>query len=171
MPDPVLTTAASDAGFLRCSPLDGCGKLKPRKQIVRLQPDPLCGACYQRARRLLQDPREVRRANLWAKYRITPEEYDSFRAAQEYRCAICGRDETAIDLKRVGGRPRADGKPLAKVPLAVDHDHVTGAVRGLLCPSCNAGLGAFGDDPVRLAAAITYLRAHLSPEAAYCDAD
>lgn len=106
-------------------------------------------------------PREVRRANLWAKYRITPEEYDSFRAAQEYRCAICGRDETAIDLKRVGGRPRADGKPLAKVPLAVDHDHVTGAVRGLLCPSCNAGLSAFGDDPVRLAAAITYLRAHL----------
>ncbi|TVX89948.1 hypothetical protein FPV58_32410 [Mycolicibacterium porcinum] len=170
MTDPVLTTA------IRCRlpPLLSTRRVRQietAKQIVRLQPDPLCGACYQRARRLLQDPREVRRANLWAKYRITPEEYDSFRAAQEYRCAICGRDETAIDLKRVGGRPRADGRPLAKVPLAVDHDHVTGAVRGLLCPSCNAGLGAFGDDPVRLAAAITYLRAHLSPEAAYCDAD
>ncbi|NOP99820.1 endonuclease VII domain-containing protein [Mycolicibacterium sp.] len=164
MAEPATTTP--ETGLLRCSPLDGCGKLKPRKQIVRLQPDPLCGACYQRARRLQQDPGEVRRANLWAKYRITPEEYDSYRAAQEYRCAICERDETAIDLNRVGGRPRADGKPLAKVPLAVDHDHVTGAVRGLLCPSCNAGLGAFGDDPVRLAAAITYLRAHLSPEAA-----
>lgn len=120
--------------------------------------DPLCMACYQRARRADQSPAEIRRANLWAKYRITPEEYDALRAKQDYRCGICGINEAEVDLIRVGGRPRGDGQPLLKVPLAVDHDHKTGAIRGLLCPSCNAGLGAFGDDPNRLRAAIAYLR-------------
>jgi hypothetical protein len=115
-------------------------------------------ACYQRARRLLQSPAEIRRANLWAKYRITPEQYDMLRTKQDYRCGICGINEADIDPTRVGGRPRNDRQPLLKVPLAVDHDHKTGAIRGLLCPSCNAGLGAFGDNPNRLWAAIAYLR-------------
>jgi hypothetical protein len=137
---PMSLTA--DLELVRCSPTEGCGQLKPR---------------YQRARRLNQDPAEIRRSNLWAKYRITPEQYDALRAGQNYRCGICGIDEADVDLKRVGGRPRRDGQPLFKVPLAVDHDHRTGVIRGLLCPSCNAGLGAFSDDPDRLCAAITHL--------------
>ena len=127
-------------------------------------PDPLCMACYQRARRLQQSPAEIRRANLWAKYRITPEQYDALRAEQDYRCGICGIHEVDVDLNRVGGRPRCDGQALLKVPLAVDHDHVTGAIRGLLCPSCNAGLGAFGDDPNRLRGAIAYLDGARQPD-------
>jgi hypothetical protein len=153
-----MSSASDDAELIRCSPIDGCGQLKPRNRMVRSgPPDPLCMACYQRARRLRQNPAEIRRANLWAKYRITPEQYDALRVVQDYRCGICGIDEADVDLARVGGRPRADGQPLLKVPLAVDHDHVSGAIRGLLCPSCNAGLGAFGDDAGRLRAAITYL--------------
>jgi hypothetical protein len=85
--------------------------------------NPLCMvACYQRARRLRLDPAEIRRANLWAKYRITPEQYDALRVSQNDRCGICGIHEADLDLSRVGGRPRRDGQPLLKVPLAVDHD-------------------------------------------------
>jgi len=69
--------------------------------------------------------------------------------AQNRKCAICGRDETATHNGRVK-------------QLSVDHDHVTGRVRALLCGGCNAGLGAFRSDPAALAAAIAYLKRHPS---------
>jgi hypothetical protein len=55
-------------------------------------------------------------------------------------CAICGTDT-----------PGTSGI------FAVDHDHKTGKVRGLLCRSCNVGIGNLGDDPKRLKEAIRYL--------------
>jgi hypothetical protein len=42
--------------------------------------------------------------------------------------------------------------------LAIDHNHKTGAVRGLLCAACNRGLEGFKDSPARLQAAIKYLQ-------------
>ena len=42
--------------------------------------------------------------------------------------------------------------------LCIDHCHTTNKVRGILCSRCNAGLGMFRDDPVKLKAAIKYLK-------------
>lgn len=73
------------------------------------------------------------------KYGITLDEYGVRFLRQKGKCAIC--------LAKPG-----------EEPLAVDHDHATGAVRGLLCRGCNVGLGFFRDETVSLARAIVYLQ-------------
>lgn len=79
-------------------------------------------------------------------YGITLERYNEMLVAQGGGCAICG------------------GGPSGKSTdwLHVDHDHTTGAVRGLLCQHCNHGLGKFSDSPERLEAAAAYLRSKVN---------
>lgn len=74
-------------------------------------------------------------------YGLTPTDFDAMLETQGGRCAICRGDDH-------NGRN-----------WCVDHDHATGAVRGLLCTDCNIGLGKFKDDPAILRAAIEYLEA------------
>ena len=68
---------------------------------------------------------------------ITMQQYSEMFAAQHGRCLICNRPE--------------------KWELRVDHDHITGKVRGLLCHKCNSGLGMFNDDLGLLQTAVHYL--------------
>lgn len=88
-------------------------------------------------------PASKRTYNLWATYGLTDADYDQMLEEQGSRCAICRR--TPAEAHRDGSR------------LRVDHDHATGEVRGLLCVSCNSGIGQLGDDAGRLRAAIEYL--------------
>lgn len=74
------------------------------------------------------------------RYGITDEQYQQLLAEQNFVCAICGKEE------RVEGRS-----------LAVDHDHETNLIRGLLCNRCNRALGLFNDDPELLKKAFEYL--------------
>lgn len=88
-----------------------------------------------------EEKRRARENKLRAKYSITLNDYDRMLDEQNHRCRICGRPQGA------GGKE-----------LVVDHCHTTGRVRGLLCGHCNSGIGMFEDNPLRLAAAIAYLR-------------
>jgi hypothetical protein len=74
-------------------------------------------------------------------YGITVEQWAAALELQCDACAVCGSADW----------PGKDQRPHA------DHDHVTGAFRGILCSNCNSGLGMFGDDPARLRAAAGYL--------------
>lgn len=92
------------------------------------------------------------------KFGITTADYERMFAEQSGLCAICERPPTRISRKQ--------GKVM---DLAVDHDHDTGEVRGLLCTDCNTVLGLMNDSPDRLWAAISYLNRHKRPKLV-CDA-
>ena len=129
----------------------------------------LCRSCYarkqysenreqiqyrrrERHQERIEQEREYKR--LWARknyegqrkyllkrnFNMTLEEYDVLLEKQCNRCAICGKTPEENDRR-----------------LAVDHDHETGEVRGLLCRSCNLILGHAHDTINILARAIVYL--------------
>lgn len=80
---------------------------------------------------------------LRTKYGLTHDDYARMLETQGGLCAICTTD-----------------KPGGRGVFHVDHDHTTGAVRGLLCHGCNIMLGSGKDDPAVLAAGATYLTNH-----------
>jgi len=61
---------------------------------------------------------------------------------QGHRCPICEKDL----------------RNMRENTVVIDHCHGTGRVRGLICHSCNVGLGRFNDSPEMLARALDYLR-------------
>lgn len=71
-------------------------------------------------------PMKARERQLKYAYNITLEQYNEMLKSQDYRCAICGTDQP-------GGHKNKS--------FHVDHNHITGKVRGLLCNTCNIALG------------------------------
>lgn len=82
---------------------------------------------YMHARRLKEN------------FGLDRQDYQTMLVAQGGVCAICGLP------------------PIEDFALAIDHDHETGVIRGLLCRQCNVGIGNLRDDPALLRAALRYL--------------
>ena len=124
----------SPRGFFRESYCDPCRRAR--------------GA--ERAKRCWRNASPERRAELLAANRawrllhrngLRVEEWDARLAAQGGGCAICGAPKGRHGTFR----------------LVVDHDHVTGAIRGLLCDRCNRAIGLLGDSVETLTRAAAYL--------------
>jgi hypothetical protein len=107
-------------------------------------------AATNAARKRARTYERTRNGNLKKGYGITLAQYDAMLQRQGGECGICGKRPEDNELHK-SGRP---------CPLAVDHNHSNGKVRGLLCGGCNRGLGDFRESEAAMVAAIEYLRKH-----------
>lgn len=80
-------------------------------------------------------------------YGISQADYDRLVAQQDDRCAICGA-----------------ASPGSRGCWRVDHDRLTGKIRGLLCDNCNRGIGYLRHDPDILVGAVRYLAQHIGKD-------
>lgn len=109
-----------------------------------------CKKCILAIAAAYQDKR--RADGTWAdyqlkrKYGVTTVEKKEMFTMQNGQCAICGK---ILKMTRENGKYNDC--------VVLDHDHKTDMVRGLLCHSCNFGIGYFGDSPDRLRSAALYL--------------
>lgn len=85
---------------------------------------------------------KLKERDLYTLYKINPDDLNKLYKKQNNKCAICNRE---LDIN---------------VKVCIDHDHNKNIVRGLLCATCNGGLGMFKDDIKLLQKAITYLTLH-----------
>ncbi len=101
-----------------------------------------CAACMKDNHRV-RIRKDRRRKGLWESYKMTPSEYQKMYDEQKGLCLICNQT--------------TQGRGAKRNTLAVDHNHATGKIRGLLCIHCNSGLGYFRDNKDLLQQAIIYL--------------
>lgn len=87
--------------------------------------------------------KKISRVQAWKRQGIDIDydKYEGMLKDQDKCCAICDFEPNGADL-------------------AVDHDHDTKKIRGLLCQNCNTALGKFRDSPARLKRALEYLALH-----------
>jgi hypothetical protein len=131
-------------------PLTDYHKRSNRPCGVRSQ----CKECYKEYPvNLKRRKGYMRQYDLNKSYGITVDQYNELYNNQNGKCAIC--DKT-VEEKHKG----------RKKNLCIDHCHDEGFIRGLLCDSCNRGIGLFEDDPELLLKAATYLKKHKKLKAA-----
>jgi len=107
--------------------------------IIFLPVGPSHHYCSDDCRRQVNSDKHYRR-----KYGVSLEWVKTKLVIQDFKCAIC---------KTEGFKMRDDHY----TGMNLDHSHVTGKARGLLCHNCNRGLGLFQDNPNYLREAARYI--------------
>lgn len=117
-----------------------------------------CKACDTLARKAYRAKHrefhlKAQRERNWRhKYNLEREDFEKMWEGQDGKCAICSVVLTNIEI---------DNDPKNKSNTAcVDHCHVTGQVRALLCARCNKGIGLFDDEAEKVRLAYEYLSSH-----------
>lgn len=133
-------------------PSSRCKICNGKNSTERYRKDPAKTLAYQSIwyREKMKDPEFRKRRASWkrvGRYGLTEVQFEEMLESQENSCLLCGI------LFDSGSRSSS---------LVVDHDHATGKMRGLICWSCNIGLGAFKDDIKILEKAIKYLESQKS---------
>lgn len=123
-----------------------CNVCKRAYEVARYWADPKKSYARQRASLLKKTPEQIKvlkekakKLKLRKKYGLTPEMWRLLYVSQKGLCAICGLP------------------PSTQKGLCIDHDHVTKAVRGLLCEQCNIAIGFLKDSPASAHSAGDYL--------------
>jgi len=116
---------------------------------------PTCGQCYRREYRVTHADQLKKYNAKYAKkidsetahgykikqiHGVTKEQYKTLLLKQDSKCAICFVDQSALKRR-----------------LAVDHNHITGQIRGLLCSNCNTAIGSLKERSLSLISALNYL--------------
>jgi hypothetical protein len=124
-----------------------------------------CRATYMREYNQRPEARVLHLKRMNKRYREQPEAWTDYDLCRKYGITLAERTE----MERAQGgvcaicqRPERNQRQGVTKALAVDHDHATGQVRGLLCEDCNRGLGMFGDSTKTLLAAVAYLQGRCS---------
>lgn len=126
-----------------------CAEEKPRDAFYKKSSGSMglasrCKACVSDYGKKQYARPEVVEQKRWQwvqkQYGLTKAAFTAMWEASGGCCTICS---TPLRITHAG--------------YAIDHNHTTGEVRGLLCSTCNAGLGQFKDSPSRLRAAAAYL--------------
>lgn len=122
-----------------------CGEEKPTDEFYFQRR--ACKPCVREDQRRFRDsqPDYNHARNLQRRYGLSVDEYQTLLANQNFACPICEVEiSNTIEYK-------------GKRPVAVDHNHDTGDVRGILCSMCNLMLGHARENTSILYRAIVYL--------------
>lgn len=110
-----------------------------------------CRDCANERNRAYRTTENGRRrtwlADVKRRYNVSGEEAEAIVRKRMGKCEICGDRSTVIHKGVVRN-------------LAIDHDHQTGHIRGVLCNACNLGLGSFRDNEELLIKAAQYLNSY-----------
>lgn len=120
-----------------------CEKMLPIGEFAKLKNKDFrhshCRDCRNDNRAAAQLKQNLR------KYGLTIEQFQELLDSQKGGCAICGEVN------------KSHGSGDVRMPVVFDHCHATGEFRGLLCQTCNRGLGLLGDNAELVAKAASYL--------------